>query len=201
MNRIPPAILAGIIAASLLAAEAARPCAAGAAERGRASAEVDTGAAVAALNRYRSSLGLSKVAADSVLMKAARQQAIAMARAGVLSHDINGSFGRRMESIGIGWSRSVETIGVGYDGFSEMLSGWVASAGHRANLQLRDASRAGIAQARDINGRVFWVVVMATPVQDAPSGFASPAQPQRASNATYEWGAPLPLPFGLTIGN
>jgi uncharacterized protein YkwD len=48
--------------------------------------------AVGLINQFRASNGLSPVIVDSALIDAARYQAVAMASANVLSHEIGGDF-------------------------------------------------------------------------------------------------------------
>ena len=59
---------------------------------GTASADTLGATAQSAISAYRRQHGLSAVTIDSALMQVASQQAHAMARAGVLSHSVGGSF-------------------------------------------------------------------------------------------------------------
>jgi len=78
----------------------------------------------------------------------ADRQAQAMAQSGTMSHDVAGSLSARLAASGIN-APTGENLGAGYMSFNEVLAGWRASAGHDANLLIPDASRFGIALARN----------------------------------------------------
>jgi uncharacterized protein YkwD len=127
---------------------------------GTASADTLSAAAQSAISTYRRQHGLSAVTIDSGLMQVARHQAHAMARAGVLSHSVGGSFQSRMSAAHRGFA--AENIAVGVSDFSSALDMWKRSAGHRANLLKGGITQIGIASAQAPNSRkVFWALVMA----------------------------------------
>src|SRR5436305_3133584 len=48
------------------------------------------------------------------------------------------------------------------DLFEKTLGQWIDSSGHRKNLLLHDASRVGVASAKDASGkRTYWAMVIA----------------------------------------
>src|SRR4029453_14615706 len=90
----------------------------------------------------------------------ARDQARAMAAKDDLSHDALGPFNRRVAPAGAG--RAAENIAYGYDNFEKTLGQWIDSSGHRKNLLLHNASRVGIASAKNASGkRTYWAMVIA----------------------------------------
>jgi len=114
--------------------------------------------AAGAISSYRRQHGLSGVSVDSGLTAAASQQAHAMARAGVLSHSIGGSFQSRVRGRGV----AAENIAVGARDVNAAIEMWKRSAGHRANLLRGGITQIGIASASAPNsGKVFWALVMA----------------------------------------
>lgn len=119
----------------------------------------DAALAAALISEYRQSRGLGAVVADGELNAAATEQARAVAEAGRLSH---GAFGSRMEAYKIG-GYSAENLSAGSGDVAGAIARWKASAGHDANLLMRQARRIGIARA-DSPGygyRTYWALVLA----------------------------------------
>src|SRR5215510_3649861 len=108
-----------------------------------ASADSLGASAAGAISAYRRQHGLSGVTVSSSLTAIASQQAHAMARAGVLSHSVGGSFQSRVNGRGL----AAENIAAGATELSAALDMWKRSAGHRANLLRGGITRIGIASA------------------------------------------------------
>jgi hypothetical protein len=86
-----------------------------------------------------------------------------------LSHDVLGPFARRIAPAGAG--RAAENIAYGYEGFEKTLGQWIDSSEHRKNLLLHNASRVGIASAKDASGkRTYWAMVIAGDYETKPTG-------------------------------
>src|SRR5215467_9617554 len=119
------------------------------------------GTAQAAISRYRAEHGLPAVTPDAKLMRLAAEQANAMARAGVLDHDVARPFQVRMVSYGP--EVAVENIAAGTKTFASTLDIWQHSRGHDANLRNAGVTRFGIAVAEspDSKYKVFWALIMA----------------------------------------
>lgn len=101
-----------------------------------------------------------RVVRDATLDRIAMDQARAMAAKDDLSHDALGPFNKRVAPAGAG--RAAENIAYGYDNFEKTLGQWIDSSGHRKNLLLHNASRVGIASARNASGkRTYWAMVIA----------------------------------------
>lgn len=144
---------------------------------------VDGGAA-SMVSRIRAAHGLGSVRIDPALTRAAERQAQSMAAAGVLSHDVGGSFGARMKAAGLGHVPAAENVGAGHRSLQAAIESWGRSPGHQANLLMRGVTRIGVARV-DAPGKpygVYWAMVLAA--DDAPAG--------RAISS-------LSLPFGLGV--
>jgi hypothetical protein len=112
------------------------------------------------ISSFRLKHGEVRVVRDATLDRIAMDQAKAMAAKDDLSHDALGPFNRRVAPAGAG--RAAENIAYGYDNFEKTLGQWIDSSGHRKNLLLHNASRVGIASARNASGkRTYWAMVIA----------------------------------------
>src|SRR5262249_5628049 len=119
------------------------------------------------ISSFRLKHGEVRVVRDSTLDRIAMEQARAMAAKDELSHDVLGPFGRRVAPAKAG--SAAENIAYGYDSFEKTLGQWIDSSGHRRNLLLRNASRVGIASARNASGkRSYWAMVIAGDYEPKP---------------------------------
>jgi hypothetical protein len=112
------------------------------------------------ISGYRLKHGEVRVVRDATLDRIAQEQARAMAAKDNLSHEVLGAFSRRVAPAKAG--RAAENIAYGYESFDKTLGQWIDSSEHRKNLLLHNASRVGIASARDASGkRTYWAMVIA----------------------------------------
>ncbi len=112
------------------------------------------------ISSFRLKHGEVRVVRDATLDRIALDQARAMAAKNDLSHDALGPFNTRIAPARAG--RAAENIAYGYESFEKTLGQWIDSSGHRKNLLLPNASRVGIASARDASGkRTYWAMVIA----------------------------------------
>ncbi|MVT54002.1 CAP domain-containing protein [Bradyrhizobium yuanmingense] len=112
------------------------------------------------ISSFRLKHGEARVVRDATLDRIAMDQARAMAAKDDLSHDALGPFNRRVAPAGAG--RAAENIAYGYESFEKTLGQWIDSSGHRKNLLLHNASRVGIASAKNASGkRTYWAMVIA----------------------------------------
>lgn len=119
------------------------------------------------ISSFRLKHGEARVVRDATLDRIALEQARAMAAKDNLSHDVLGPFNRRVAPARAG--RAAENIAYGYESFEKTLGQWIDSSGHRRNLLLRNASRVGIASARDASGkRTYWAMVIAGDYEPKP---------------------------------
>jgi uncharacterized protein YkwD len=132
-------------------------------ERQVAAVHLEPAAAIAALNAYRASHGLAAVRLDPTLTAMAQRQADAMVAANEMSHNVAGSFTARLLATKLDTSRAAENLGGGYYSLDEALAGWRASPEHNANLLMPQATRFGIAIAKDPRTqlRVYWAMELA----------------------------------------
>ena len=122
-----------------------------------ATSSSDAAAAASLISAYRVSRGLSPVAVDPRLNRAAEHQARVVAAAGRLSH---GDFAQRMKQYGI-TGYAAENLSAGTDGVGEAVNQWKASPGHNENLLLPEARYIGLARAdsKSRYGR-YWALVV-----------------------------------------
>jgi hypothetical protein len=112
------------------------------------------------ISSYRLKHGEVRVVRDATLDRIAMEQARAMAARDTLSHEVLGSFSGRVAPARAG--RAAENIAYGYESFEKTLGQWIDSSEHRKNLLLHNASKVGIASARDASGkRTYWAMVIA----------------------------------------
>jgi len=119
------------------------------------------------ISGFRLKHGEGRVTRDATLDRIAMDQARAMAAKDDLSHDALGPFTKRVAPSGAG--RAAENIAYGYDVFEKTLGQWIDSSGHRKNLLLHNASRVGIASAKNASGkRTYWAMVIAGDYETKP---------------------------------
>jgi hypothetical protein len=112
------------------------------------------------ISGYRLKHGEVRVVRDATLDRIAQEQARAMAAKDNLSHEVLGAFSRRVAPAKAG--RAAENIAYGYESFDKTLGQWIGSSEHRKNLLLHNASKVGIASAKDASGkRTYWAMVIA----------------------------------------
>lgn len=130
----------------------------------------DKGAALASINAFRAENGLSPLAADPRLMRAAEAQSAAMAAQDRMDHDVAGRLPGRVEKAGYAWSTTAENIGRGYRSYDAAMAGWIASAGHRRNLLNPAVKEVGFGAALDAEGgRAYWTQIFAAPKKLRPA--------------------------------
>ena len=119
------------------------------------------------ISSYRLKHGEVRVVRDATLDRIAREQAQAMAAKDTLSHEVLGAFSRRVAPARAG--RAAENIAYGYESFDKTLGQWIDSSEHRKNLLLHNASKVGIASAKDASGkRTYWAMVIAGDYEPKP---------------------------------
>jgi uncharacterized protein YkwD len=120
------------------------------------------------ISNFRLQHGEVRVTSDATLNRIALEQARAMAAKEQLDHGVLGSFSTRMAPSRAG--RAAENIAYGYDNFEKTLGQWIASSEHRKNLLLHNATRIGVASAKDASGRrTYWAMEIAGDYEPPPS--------------------------------
>lgn len=132
-------------------------------------------------NSHRQSNGLHALQRDSSLDKAARDWSKKMADADHMSHNPN--VGSQIRS---GWSRWGENVAWNRPGNANgIMSSWMGSAGHKANILHKDFTHIGVGVYVDSNGKMWATQVFAQYGQP-------PAQPKPEPTPTKTTAAPQP---------
>jgi uncharacterized protein YkwD len=97
------------------------------------------------ISQYRRSHGLAAVKIDPELTAVAQRQAQAMAKSGVMDHNVAAPFSMRMSGVPVG--SAGENLAEGTKTWAETIQRWQTSAGHNGNLLLPDATHIGAAVA------------------------------------------------------
>jgi uncharacterized protein YkwD len=88
------------------------------------------------VNQQRASNNLPPFKASAALGTAARNHSVDMAQQNFMSH--TGSNGSspwdRILAAGYDYTSAAENVGAGYPTAADMVTGWMNSAGHRANI-------------------------------------------------------------------
>ena len=123
--------------------------------------------AASIISQYRRAHGLSAVKTDAQLTAVAERQARAMAKRGVMDHNVAGAFAARVADVPIG--AAGENLAQGTKTWAETIQQWGTSAGHNANLLLRDATHVGVAVAySDQTHEAFRAMVIGRIVEKRP---------------------------------
>ncbi len=130
---------------------------------------VDAGRAASLISSYRAQNGLGPVHVDSRLTGEAAAYARAMGERDKIDHGIGGSLPKRLSAAGYDWGAAAENLGAGYSSLDDVMSGWKASAGHRANLLnplVTDIGIGAVATPAGSKHRNYWALVLAAPQPD-----------------------------------
>jgi hypothetical protein len=125
-----------------------------------AAASVRADDITAMISQYRREHGLPAVKTDPKLTAIAERQAQAMARTGIMDHDVDGSFASRIS--GANLAAGAENIAAGTKTWSDTLRIWKESPGHNKNLLTPGADILGVAVARNDGTRykAYWAMVI-----------------------------------------
>jgi uncharacterized protein YkwD len=116
------------------------------------------------VNAERAARGLPAMVWDQRLELAAQRHSDDQAAMRRLSH--TGSDGsslvERLARVGFSWRAAGENVASGQTSAASVVSAWMNSAGHRANI-LSGNTRIGVGFAVGIDGHTYWTQVFATP--------------------------------------
>ena len=122
---------------------------------------------VALINAQRTAHGLPPLGSQAQLARAARAHSIDMACSGFFSHTgSNGSnAGDRISAEDYRWSTFAENVARGYGSPRNVITGWMDSPGHRANILSPRVVDVGVGYAHSaLSGRGdYWTAVFAAP--------------------------------------
>mgnify|MGYP003108967569 CR=1 FL=1 len=131
------------------------------------------------LNRARAEAGGAPLSLDTRLMQAASAHAEFMARRGLLSHEgENGStFDQRIRAAGYEFTSAAENVAFGASDAVEVVTLWMNSPPHRANILKAEFTNAGIGiaaametaqgAAQETTAPLYWSLSLAAPTGPA----------------------------------
>jgi uncharacterized protein YkwD len=152
---------------------------------------------VGLVNAHRAALGLRQLAVVPALQGSAVWKARHMAKYSYMAHSdpappVARSTGERMSACGYGagWG---ENIAYGYATAQSVVSGWLASPGHRANIENPSFVGIGAGAATSASGQVYWAHTFGTSSAGAAAP-PPPAPPPPAPAPSPPAPAPAPAP-------
>jgi uncharacterized protein YkwD len=119
-------------------------------------------AVVSTANQQRSQAGRGSLVVDSRLTAAAQRHSDDMARRTTMTHSGGDGTdgGQRIRSAGYRWSTWAENVAAGQTTAAEVMSAWLASPGHRANILNKGVAHIGVAATKGSNGVTYWTMVL-----------------------------------------
>ncbi|QQS00268.1 MAG: CAP domain-containing protein [Austwickia sp.] len=152
-------------------------------------------AAVAATNAQRAAVGAGPVVWNGCLQPFAQRWATTLAGRGSLAHQDLAPL-----LSGCSLSSAGENVAMGYSTASAVVTAWMNSPGHRANLLNPTFTQVTIAVAKDASGRTFWVMNLgagqaaAPPVSTPTPASVTPQPPVRTHRPISREDAPALTP-------
>ncbi len=115
------------------------------------------------VNIERQKAGLSALKMDSAISNVARTKSKDMATNNYFAHQspTYGSAGDMLTKFGIKWSAWGENIASGQRTPEAVVTAWMNSPGHRANIMSSNFSRIGVGYVTNSNGTPYWTQVFA----------------------------------------
>lgn len=114
---------------------------------------------VSLINRYRTNKGLKPLGISVSLTASSRWKSLHMAGAGYFAHDdpapVSRSAFQRARDCGFDGNAWGENIAWGYDTARAVVNGWLASPGHKANIESPSFTSTGVGAA-SAGGRLYW---------------------------------------------
>ncbi len=117
------------------------------------------------VNIERSKNGLQPLKANWQVSRVARYKSQDMASKGYFSHTspTYGSPFKMMETFGLKFSSAGENIAMGQRTPQEVMTGWMNSPGHRANILNTSFTEIGVGLAKNSSGRNYWTQMFIRP--------------------------------------
>ncbi|PXW98813.1 hypothetical protein C7444_102304 [Sphaerotilus hippei] len=102
---------------------------------------------------------------NAKLFSAAAAHSGEMARLGRTEHQLTGeaALGARITAAGYGWSAVAENIASGYGSIDTVMSGWMDSAGHCANVMNPALTEVAVSCVAASDGTLYWTMDLAAP--------------------------------------
>ncbi|MCE9623055.1 MAG: CAP domain-containing protein [Actinomycetia bacterium] len=116
-------------------------------------------------NAHRAAAGVAPVTVSLTLNAAAQGHSDYQAAIKTMTHDgpYGNSPGTRMSNAGYSWRTWGENVAYGYIDCSAVITAWMNSPGHRANMLNPAYTNIGIAVAVGSNGYKYWTMDLAAP--------------------------------------
>lgn len=118
-------------------------------------------------NEQRVRNGLPAFVASPRLMEAARLHAEQMAQYQRMDHTIGAAkyptLQSRLDAVGYVYQNAAENVAWNSPTAQGVVTGWMNSPGHRANILNRGLTEIGTAMARSAKGEPYWIQVFGTP--------------------------------------
>ena len=118
-------------------------------------------------NDQRARNGLPGFVASPRLMEAARLHAQQMAQYQRMEHTISGALyptlQSRLEAAGYAYRSAAENVAWNSQSAQSVVTGWMNSAGHRANILNPGLTEIGTAMVRSAKGEPYWIQVFGAP--------------------------------------
>lgn len=110
------------------------------------------------VNQERTSRGLKALSVDSALTQTATLKSQDMAKLGYFDHTspTYGSPFDMMKQFGISYRTAGENIAMGQTSPQQVMSAWMNSEGHRANILNSSFTKIGVGIARNSSGQYYW---------------------------------------------
>ena len=141
---------------------------------------------LALVNQHRTALGLTALVVSPTLTKSANWKSLHMANYRYMAHDdpappVARTTGDRLQTCGypigsVGWG---ENIASGYANPDAVMTGWLDSSGHRANIENASYRAIGIGVVLNAGGTYYWTQDFGTLADGA--ALAPPPPPPPAS--------------------
>ncbi|MFI7541402.1 CAP domain-containing protein [Actinoplanes sp. NPDC049599] len=118
------------------------------------------------VNTERATAGCAALTTDDRLIAAARGHSADMAARGYFSHTTpeGVEFSTRLTSAGYRWSGAGENIAKGQRTPADVMTSWMTSAGHKANILNCGFKNIGVGVAADAQGALVWTQDFASPL-------------------------------------
>ena len=113
------------------------------------------------VNKERAAAGLKALTLDASLSKVAENHSLDMAKNNYFSHtNLKGqSPFDRLKNAGISYSTAGENIAMGQKTPQSVVSGWMNSSGHRANILNSNFGKMGLGTAPNNSGGYYWTQI------------------------------------------
>lgn len=108
------------------------------------------------VNKERAAQGLSALGTDSKLTQAARIRAKEIVNLFDHNRPNGKSFSTVFSEVNLSYRMGGENIAEGYSSPEQVMTGWMNSSGHRANILKNGYEKIGVA-CFELNGREYWV--------------------------------------------